>query len=140
LVDVLHNTKLLLHRLSDLHAHVEESVYSARQLEELEIKDLMVGRDPDIMIASIQRSVTRTEILITDVETQYNHWDSEGRSRRQKQIRSVIRKKYIDKLTVEEIMDELGISKQMVLGCIKEGLDELSARFFGSGGTFLGTG
>ena len=35
---------------------------------EMEIAEMIVGRDPDVLIEAIKRSVTRTEILVTDTE------------------------------------------------------------------------
>jgi hypothetical protein len=132
--EMLHRTRLLLHRLGDLRAHTVNSIYDARQLEEMEIAELIVGRDPDIKIDAIRRSVTRTELLVEDVEAHYRVWNESGRSRRDKQIRRIVRRKYFDKQELDDIAKHEKVSKQQALNFLNIGVSELSSRFFGEEG------
>ena len=132
--DLLHNTRMLLHRLGDLRAHTTDSVYDARQLEEMEIAEMIVGRDPDVLIEAIKRSVTRTEILVTDAEEVYSRWEAEERSREDALRRRIMRQRYFDKCEIDVIAKREGKSKDLVLRLLNEAVMELSSRFFGIDG------
>ena len=132
--DTIHNTRLLLHRLGDLRSHVEDSVWDARQLDEMEMAELIWGRDPDIKIGAIQRSVTRTEISVADVEKLYQEWKQSGKSRRDTQIRQIIHRKYIEKEELGDIAKNEGLSKGQALEFLNIGVSELASIFFGIDG------
>jgi hypothetical protein len=137
---MLHHTRLLLHRFGDLRAHTADSIYDAAQLEEMEIAELIIGRDPDVKIDAIRRSVTRTELLTANIEEIYRRWEESGRSRNDALKRRIIRQRYFEKIEIPDIAKRERKSKALVLSLLGQAIGELSSRFFGKDGFLQGDG
>ncbi len=139
----LHNTKLLLRNYHMLKEHAENSVFGRTQMEEsaLDILESMMSLyDNEIIIESIKRSVTRTAIIVSHIETMLGLYEvyCEKSLNRDIDMRryEVIWDRYISKniLSVKKIAEKQNISTRNVYEDIKMATERLAALIFGVDG------
>lgn len=133
--NALYNTGLLLHALgSGLRAHIEQGVMSTEELEEMEILALMQDLDPDIQIAAIKRSKTRTILFLVHTERLFAAWEQSSHNGEHRMRRKIIREWYFNKLELPQIAQKLGRTEGIILTQLGIALDQISVYFFGEEG------
>lgn len=131
----LYNTGVLLHALGDgLRAHIEQGVMSAEELEAMEIKSLMQDLDPDIQIAAINRSKTRTILFLVHTERLFTAWEQSSHSGEHRMRRKIIHEWYFNKQELPQIAQKLDRTEGTILTQLGTALDQLSVYFFGEDG------
>ena len=139
----LHNTKLLLRNYHMLKEHAENSVFGRTQMEEsaLDILESMMSLyDNEIIIESIKRSVTRTAIIVSHIETMLGLYEvyCEKSLNRDIDMRryEVIWDRYISRniLSVKKSAEKQKISTRNVYEDIKMATERLAALIFGVDG------
>lgn len=144
----LHNTKLLLKHYRDLKDRCDSGVYDSRMLDQRtnfeKIEDLMQGRDGDIILDSTYRSIIRTRTLVADVDAMMEAFrrdvaNGDEVSQRRYQV---IYFAFIcnPRMTTRQLSEKFGVSGRTIQTDIKESIEQLSAKYFGSDGIhFLGS-
>lgn len=132
---ISHNTGLLLHALGDgLRIHLEQSVVTAEDLNALEIMALVQDLDPDVQLAAIKRTKTRTALLLSHAERLFAAWEKSSQSGHHRFRRKVVHERYFGKLEISQIAQKLNKDETIVLSQLGVALDQLSTYFFGENG------
>lgn len=142
----LRNTKLLLRNLNNFKAHCENAVYTSGQLRRenaLDLLDEYEDIDDDILyISSIKKTQTRTLIIIQHIERMLKFYkciaensNDENTLRRYKAINLFFLSD--EKMTYDDIAEELNVSERTIFRDINRGVEELSSLIFGVDGIRL---
>ncbi len=138
----LHNTKLLLKHYRDLKDRCESGVYDSRMLDQRtqfeQIEAMMLGRDDDIILDSTYRSILRTRTLVADVDAMMEAWkkDVEHGDEVARRRYHVIYFAFIcnPRMTTGQLSEKYGVSCRTIQTDIREAIEQLSAKYFGSDG------
>lgn len=146
----LHNTKLLLRNYRMFHKHIDEAVFEESQLFENVISsalDILYGfdqeDDDDLYVESIQRSQTRTRIIMQHIDHMlalYRTYCQQSKNKEDLRRYSVIEALYISEpaKSVEEIAVQEHINARTVYKDIDAACVTLSALIFGIDGLKMG--
>ena len=138
----LRNTKLLLRNFRMLKENADNSVFGRTQMEEsaADILDSMMNvYDDEVIVEAIQRSATRTAIIVAHVETMiglYQLYCEQSGNEVEKRRCEVVREMYIDDrtMTASEIASEHNMSKKNIYADVKVAIERLTALIFGVDG------
>lgn len=140
----LHNSKLLLRNYKRFQTHCTESQFTATQLIDSEliemIKDADNIDDNNIYIESILRTKERTAIMLNHIKRVLDFYMYTAESSEQEPYRrraKVIKYKYIDGKGNEEIAARLNIHTRTVDKDIDKAIAEISPLLFGIDGIKL---
>jgi len=139
----LRNTKLLLRNYHMLKEHAENSVFGRTQMEESAIdilESMMSMYDNEVIIESIERSATRTAVIVSHIETMFGLYEAYCGKAPNREIEmrryEVVWDMYMadNTLSAKEIADKQNISTRNVYEDIKVATERLSALIFGVDG------
>lgn len=124
---VLHNTKLLMKNYNSLKLHADKAIYSVNDVEDLQEYD-----DQDkAYILSIRRSRTRTIIMVAHIEMALEELKNKKVKEGCYEQYKALELYYIDKVSYEEIQEELNCSKNTPSRWINSAIKDLSILLFG---------
>ena len=124
---VLHNTKLLMKNYNSLKLHADKAIYSVNDVEDLQEYD-----DQDkAYILSIRRSRTRTIIMVAHIEMALEELRKKKLNEGCYDQYKALELYYIDKLSYEEIQEELNCSKNTPGRWINAAIKDLGILLFG---------
>ena len=124
---VLHNTKLLMKNYNSLKLHADKAIYSVNDVEDLQEYD-----DQDkAYILSIRRSRTRTIIMVAHIEMALEELKNKKVKKGCYEQYKALELYYIDKVSYEEIQEELNCSKNTPSRWINSAIKDLSILLFG---------
>ena len=141
----LRNTKMLLRRYRELREHASKAIYDAQQIGETDddIARLMrsVAGDVEFRIESIQRSASRTALMMLHIDRMLEVWKAScfrsGRAEDQRCWR-VVYSVYLapreDAKSIDAVAKEEHIDPRTVYRDIDAAAEVLSAYFFGVDG------
>ena len=136
----LRNTKLLLRNYRMLKSHAESSVFSRDQIEDSAfeiLEEMMQGKDDQLTIDSIEKSATRTAIMVSHVETMIGLYaafcDKCYDQSLERRRYEVMHDMYISDspLSAQEIAEKYSMSERSVYTDLKIAIERLSALLFG---------
>ncbi|MCX7779622.1 MAG: hypothetical protein N2491_01750 [Negativicutes bacterium] len=132
----LRNTRLLLKNYHLLKEHCSRSVYSLQQTTEnaIDILDAMERFDSKTYIESIKKSVTRTYIILTHIDTMldlYAVYCEKSKREEDKRRYRVLSAYYFENVEMAEIMRREGIEERTCYRDIRDACEKLSALIFG---------
>lgn len=140
----LHNTKLLLKHYNILKDHCQNSVdnlhsitHDGKDENAIDILDSLDECDTDIYIESIKRSVTRTYIIISHIDTMmglYELYCNKSNKPEDQRRYRVARAFYIDDVKPDDIASTEGIDKRTCYRDTSDACAKLSALIFGIDG------
>lgn len=134
---VLHNTKLLMKHYPSLKAHADNAIYSVDKLQEQREEEYLEHRedeDDKAYILSIRRSRVRTLIMVSHIDQAMKELkEKKKRDNTFEQYRA-LEMYYIEKMSYEEIQEELNCSKNTPSRWINSAIQDLSILLFGLDG------
>lgn len=139
----LRNTKLLLRNYHMLKEHAENSVFGRIQMEEsaLDILESMMSMyDNEVIIESIKRSVTRTAVIVSHIETMFGLYEAYCSNAPNREIEmrryEVVWDMYMadNTLSAKEIAEKQHMSKDNVYADLRVATERLTALIFGVDG------
>lgn len=139
----LRNTELLLRNYHMLKEHAENSVFGRIQMEEsaLDILESMMSMyDNEVIIESIKRSVTRTAVIVSHIETMFGLYEAYCSNAPNREIEmrryEVVWDMYMadNTLSAKEIAEKQHMSKDNVYADLRVATERLTALIFGVDG------
>ena len=141
----LRNTKMLLRNYRMLKKHAAEAVFTRDQVTENAfdiLESMMKGKD-DFAVESIQRSVTRTAIMIDHIDSMLESYrrscNDEYATEADIRRYEVLYDMYIGDppMSADEIADKYFISKSAVYADLRVAIERMTALLFGVDGLML---
>ncbi|HBG1534383.1 hypothetical protein [Clostridioides sp. ZZV15-6598] len=138
----LRNTKLLLKHYKNFKRHVNNSIFKVSNINENAIEILEELTDSKItenlFVESISNSVSRTNIIISHINTMINIYEAYSKQCGELEERKyrITYKRFIDekKWSIKEIADSENIDNRTVYRDINLACEKLSVFFFGIDG------
>lgn len=138
----LRNTKLLLRNFRMLKENADNSVFGRTQMEEsaADILDSMMNvYDDEVIVEAIQRSATRTAIIVAHVETMiglYQLYCEKSGNEIEMRRFEVVNDVYIadEPIPVAQVAKNRNMSKENVYSDLKVAIERLTALIFGVDG------
>ncbi len=138
----LRNTKLLLRNFRMLKENADNSIFGRTQMEEsaADILDSMMNvYDDNVIVEAIQRSATRTAIIVAHVETMiglYQLYCEKSGNDIEKRRFEVVYDVYIadEPMPVAAVAKARNMSKENVYADLKVAIERLTALIFGVDG------
>lgn len=144
----LRNTRLLLKHYRLLQEHSRNSVYSFKQLDDvdgasadpdnpIDLLDQLDSLDHDTYIQSIKRSATRTKIILEHIDAMMGLYAvyccQSSRKEDQRRYR-VVQARYFNEQSVDDIAADECVDTRTIYRDINDGVETLSALIFGIDG------
>jgi hypothetical protein len=133
----LRNTRLLLRNYSLLKDHCQKSVYNLQQIPSgnaIDVLDAIENMDGTAYIESIQKSVTKTFIIISHIDTMLELYEIYcQRSQREEDQRRyrILKAYYFEGCQMSEIIEREHIEERTYYRDMRESISKLSALIFG---------
>lgn len=132
----LRNTRLLLRNYSLLKDHCTKSVYTLQQTSEnaIDILDSLKNFDSTTYIESIKRSVTRTHIILTHIDTMlelYQAYCEKSKVPEDKRRYRILVAAYFENIEMSVIVKREGIEERTYYRDIRDACEKLGALIFG---------
>lgn len=129
----LRNTKLLLENYNYFKAHADKSIYSSEQLESVNDIGELDDYKPHMLIESIKRSSYKTYLMLAHIDKMLKIYEIYTNMEGEKQQRAfrVMKKFYLDKLKMADILVEESIAERTFNRDIAESVHCLSGFLFG---------
>lgn len=136
----LHNTRLLLSHYRDFREHCGKAVYDSRMAEkEGDLMEMIMEmKDDAIILESIQRTMIRTGTILEHIDRMvsvFKSYADKGGEREKRQYK-VVYSYYLapDRETIQDLSEELNVSRVTIYKDLKAAEEKLSVLFFGMDG------
>lgn len=137
----LRNTRLLLKNYNLFKEHCQKSVYNVQQAataeNAIDILDDLENYDRTTYIQSIKKSVTRTGIILTHIDTMLNlyrvYCESSPKEEDARRYR-ILKAHYLDGYKISAIVENENIDERTYYRDMKDACDKISALVFGIDG------
>ncbi|CZR95547.1 MULTISPECIES: hypothetical protein [Clostridioides] len=138
----LRNTKLLLKHYKDFKRHVNNSIFKVSNINEnaIEILEELINSKitENLFVESISNSVSRTNIIISHINTMINIYEAYSKQCGELEVRKyrIIYKRFIDekRWSIKEIATSENIDNRTVYRDINLACEKLSVFIFGIDG------